>query len=80
MHDILSKVIVPEDLELALTESFESGSIDAEERDEIRSMLSARIASARERGWFPADRNCVFNETLTEKSIVPTGWWSKAIP
>ena len=63
MHDILSKVIVPEDLELALTESFESGSIDAEERDEIRSMLSARIASARERGWFPADRNCVFNET-----------------
>ncbi len=33
------------------------------ERDEIIKLLSARVADARSRGWFPEEKGCVFNET-----------------
>lgn len=63
LHDILSKVAVPEDLDKALEDSFGDGSIDEEEKAEIGSMLAERIASAKSRGWFPDSREAVFNET-----------------
>ena len=63
LHDILSSVIVPDDLEGALEDSFASGSIDLDEMGRIRELLSARIGSAVERGWFPLRRECVRNET-----------------
>lgn len=63
LHDILSKVIVPEDLDSAVAEKLNDGSINAVEAGEIRAMLSSRISSAAERGWFPDDRGAVYNET-----------------
>lgn len=63
MHDILSKVIVPEDLDSAVAEKLNEGSINAGEAGEIRTMLLSRIASAEKRGWFPDDRGAVYNET-----------------
>lgn len=63
LHDILSKVIVHEDLETAISESYNAGAMDDKDRIVIFSMLSERIASAKARGWFPDDRSCVFNET-----------------
>ncbi len=63
LHNILSKVAVPEDLENAIAESYNAGEIDDVERDEITKLLSARVADARSRGWFPEEKGCVFNET-----------------
>lgn len=63
LHDILSCVAVPEDLERAVEESFFGGNIDAREKDGITAMLKDRIESARSRGWFPSERGRVVNET-----------------
>ena len=62
LHDILSNVIVPDDLAGAVKDSFESGNMDARERDAVNSMLSERISSARRLGWFPDDPKGVFTE------------------
>ncbi len=62
LHDIMSRVGVPDDLERAVDESFGDGSVQAAERDAILSLLSSRIAAAAERGWFPADGKGIYNE------------------
>lgn len=63
LHNILSKVLVPEDLEKAIAESYNSGEIDEDERRQISNLLSSRVSDAVQRGWFPEERDCVFNET-----------------
>lgn len=63
LHDILSRIIVPEDLEGALSESFDAGEIDEAEMTDIRSMLKAGLELAIPLGWFPEDRSKVINET-----------------
>ncbi len=63
LHNILSKVLVPEDLEKAIAESYNSGEIDDDERRQISSLLSSRVSDAVQRGWFPEERDCVLNET-----------------
>ncbi len=63
LHDILSEVIVPEDLDSAVEASFAAGSIGSEDRDSILSMLKERVESASRLGWFPADRSKVFTES-----------------
>lgn len=65
LHDIMSRIIVPEDLERAIGDSFGDGSIDRKEMDEIRRMLVARVASGEARGWFPSD-----GKVFTETSII----------
>lgn len=68
LHDILSRIEVPGDLDAAIGESFGDGSIDSEEMERIRTMLKSRIQSAKERGWFPEKREMIVNET----SIIDT--------
>ena len=63
LHDIMSRVIVPDDLAGAVEESFGDGSIDLKEKEEILELLADRIGSAEERGWFPDDRSKVLTET-----------------
>ncbi len=63
LHDILSRIIVPEDLEAALSASFDAGEIDETEMTDIRSMLKAGLELAIPLGWFPEDRSKVINET-----------------
>jgi ATP-dependent exoDNAse (exonuclease V) beta subunit len=53
MHNILSKVKSPSDLDKAVDEVFESGDIDENEMNEIISFLRGRIQSVAEYGWFP---------------------------
>ena len=53
LHDILSSVIVPSDLEPAVENAFRSGILDREEADEALCLLSERIRTASGRGWFP---------------------------
>ena len=63
LHDILSRVVVPEDLHQSVRQAVLSGDLTEEEAAEAESMLSLRIAEVSERGWFPADRSSVLNET-----------------
>ena len=68
LHDILSRVSVPSDLEAALEKAVSDGDIDAEESDAAYSLLSGRIAGASARGWFPEDPGKV----ETEVSLIDT--------
>lgn len=62
LHDILSSVVVPEDLDEAVDRSLASGEVTPGEAEEIRRLLADRIAEGAGRGWFP-DSARVLNET-----------------
>ncbi len=63
LHDILSGVERAEDLENAVHQSVLSGEITREEAAEAMSLLSERLASAKERGWFPDSYDRILNES-----------------
>ena len=63
LHDILSEVVLPEDLEGAVRKAQNAGYLDKEEAKEAYELLSKRIAEVAGSGWFPDDRNAVLNET-----------------
>jgi hypothetical protein len=62
LHDILSGVTVPEDLESAVRQSVLNGDVTVSEADEAMKLLSDRIAGAASRGWFPQDSGRILNE------------------
>lgn len=62
LHDILSRVAVPSDLDMAVRVSVDKGEITEPEAAGIKELLSERIAEGAERGWFPDDRTKVMNE------------------
>ncbi len=63
LHDILSGIEKPEDLEDAVRQSLMNGDITQVEADEAYGMLSERIAGARKRGWFPEKSDRILNES-----------------
>ena len=62
IHNILSKIVRPQDLANAVEDAYMSGEIGGEEKRRIYELLSERIKSACERGWFPAEGEGVRNE------------------
>lgn len=54
LHDILSKVNSPEDLSDAVRDEVLSGRISAEEGREDLNLLSSRLKSVSDKGWFSA--------------------------
>ena len=62
LHDIMSRVIVPEDLEASVQESLGSGEITGAQVDAVRTLLSGRMAQASGYGWFAGDEVQVLNE------------------
>ena len=62
LHDILSHVNVPEDLEGAVRQAVQAGELTGSEADEAYGLLSERIAAAADRGWFPSDADRILNE------------------
>ena len=63
LHDILSRVIVPEDLESAVRHALLSGDVTRMEAEEAYRLLSDRISGAVSRGWFPDHADRVLNES-----------------
>ena len=63
LHDVLSSVVSPEDLEQAVTSAVMSGVLTGEEAEAARELLKQRIAEVQDRGWFPQERSSVLNET-----------------
>ena len=66
LHDILSSVIVPEDLEQAVGKAVDSGELTVVQADEAYALLSRRILDAQSRGWFTESPD----EVLNERTIV----------
>ena len=62
LHDILSDIVLPSDVDAAVRSRLDDGTIDAPQAAEYRSLIKDRIASVRERGWFPDDRSKVRTE------------------
>ena len=62
LHDILSHVNVPEDLEGAVRQAVQAGELTGSEADEAYGLLSERIAAAADRGWFPSHAERILNE------------------
>jgi len=60
LHDILSRVVVPEDLSKAVKEAVIAGELAEDEAVEAEKKLADGIAKKAE--FFPADRRLVFNE------------------
>lgn len=63
LHDILSHVKVPSDLDPAVDSALMNGEVTADEAREIKSLLAGRLKDGYARGWFPDDPSCVLNET-----------------
>ena len=68
LHEILSRVVLPEDLASSVLESVVSGILTSEEASAVEKMLSESIENVRSLGWFPDRRDDVLNET----SIIDT--------
>lgn len=62
LHDILSRVTVPSDLDAAVDSARACGEVTSEEAEQIRTLLGGRLAEAAERGWFPDHADMVLNE------------------
>ena len=62
LHNILSKVIVPDDLDGAIEAAFLKGEINEDEKARIKVLLAKGIEDAKARGWFPDDPSYVRNE------------------
>ena len=63
LHDILARVIVPEDLEPAVRHALQSGEVTRAEAEEAFVLLNERISDAVSRGWFPENAERVLNES-----------------
>lgn len=63
LHDILSRVIVPADLEKSVRQSVLNGELTESQAEEACELLSMRISEVSDRGWFPNQGAVVYNET-----------------
>ncbi len=61
LHDILSRVKVPSDLERSVLQAVRLGDLDEGKAGKVQELLSERIASHPE--WFPEDGTEILNET-----------------
>ena len=62
LHDLLAKVVVPEDLDSAVDSAVLAGTLPLDDADAVRNMLRERLESVEARDWFPSDRKCMLNE------------------
>ena len=62
LHDILAKVIVPEDLDTAIRSALYCGDISSDQYIQVKELLESRVREAAGRGWFPSEGAQVLNE------------------
>ena len=63
LHDILSSAVTPSGLPAAVHSAVLAGLVSRDEEESLVEMLSSRINSVADRGWFPEDASAVWNET-----------------
>ena len=62
LHDIMSAVVVPSDLEAAVMDALSRGEMTKDQVEEVLRLLQLRISEAEPRGWFPAEGAEIMNE------------------
>ncbi|MGM9736779.1 MAG: UvrD-helicase domain-containing protein [Candidatus Cryptobacteroides sp.] len=62
LHDILSSVILPEDVGRAVRQSLDDGRLSGEEAAKTETLLNDAVKAVADRGWFPDDASKVHNE------------------
>ncbi len=62
LHDIMSRVKSAGDLEEAVAQSLRSGAIDGDQAARALEILRSAMEKEKDRGWFPADGEGVYNE------------------
>lgn len=62
LHNILSSVTVPSDLDRAVKAAVEAGELSRKEGTRAYELLRKRIGQVTDRGWFPEDGAMVLNE------------------
>lgn len=62
LHNILSSVTVPSDLDRAVKAAVEAGELSQKEGTRAYELLRKRIGQVADRGWFPEDGAIVLNE------------------
>jgi hypothetical protein len=62
LHDIMSSVAVPSDLETAVMNALNCGEITEDQVEEVLQLLEQRISEAGSRGWFPSEGAEIMNE------------------
>ena len=67
LHDILSSVSAPSDLESAVSSAISKGEIPESERRSVMDFLSRKIEGVRARGWFPEKGN---GKILNEMTVI----------
>lgn len=68
LHNILSSVIVPEDLLSAVASAVDGGELSQSQAKIAYGFLKRRISAAKERGWFTEKKDEVFNECALASS------------
>ncbi len=68
LHNILSSVVVPADLDKAVRSAVESGELTEAQSGEALGLLRRRILDAQSRGWFTESPDEVLNERPTVTS------------
>ena len=66
LHDVLAKVVVPDDLEAAVDSAYACGDLNAQQARQVKELLQTRLAEAKASGWFPDDPSKV----MVEKDII----------
>ncbi|MBQ6286714.1 MAG: UvrD-helicase domain-containing protein [Bacteroidales bacterium] len=61
LHDILSRIIIPSDLDSSVLHAVQDGDLESGRSKEVEKLLSERIASKPE--WFPQSGATILNET-----------------
>lgn len=62
LHNILSSVVVPSDLDRAVKAAVEAGELSRKEGTRAYELLRKRIGQVADRGWFPENDVAVLNE------------------
>ena len=62
LHDILSRVIVPADLEKSVRQAVLNGELTESQAQDACELLATRISEVSDRGWFPNQGAAVYNE------------------
>ena len=68
LHEILSRMIVADDLEKSARQALDSGDISADEYETTISLLRERLEEIRSRGWF----ECAMIEVMNESTLIDT--------
>jgi hypothetical protein len=63
LHDVLSRILHPSDLEEAVCSVMLEGAMTMDEAVAARELLSQAISEVETYGWFPEDTGSVLNET-----------------